>query len=73
MQSFSSQLRCVMRRFVRTPVFTIVAVTTLAVGIAANSAIFSVVNGVLLKPLPFRDPERLVGVWHKAPGLAWNR
>src|SRR5881628_1492371 len=71
MKSFRSQLRYVLRRFVRTPLFTVVAVTTLAVGIGANSAIFSVVNGVLLKPLPFRDSERLAGVWHKAPGLGF--
>ena len=57
------------RRLLRTPLFTSVAVLTLAVGIGANSAIFSVVNGVLLKPLPFHQADRLLGVWHTAPGI----
>jgi predicted permease len=49
--------------------FSIVAILTLGVGIAANTAIFSVIRGVLLKPLPFEDGDQLVGVWHTAPGL----
>ena len=57
------------RRLIRTPLFSIVAILTLAIGIGANAAIFTVVNGVLLKPLPFNDPDRLVGVWHTAPGI----
>jgi len=65
------KMRCAVRRLIHAPIFTIVAVTTLAVGIGANSAIFSVINGVLLKPLPFKDPERLVGIWHTAPGLGF--
>jgi predicted permease len=64
-----ARLRRVLRRLANAPLFTSVAVITLALGIGANTAIFSVVNGVLLKPLPFEDAERLVGVWHTAPGL----
>src|SRR5215471_6740904 len=64
-----ARLRLVSRRLVRAPLFTSMAVATLALGIGANTAIFSVIRGVLLKPLPFSEPERLVGVWHTAPGI----
>ncbi len=72
MRSFADQLRHVVRRLRRAPLFTAVALLTLAVGIGANTAIFSVLSGVLLKPLPFDDPDRLVGVWHTAPGLGFK-
>jgi predicted permease len=62
-------LRLLLRRFQRAPAFTIISLLTLALGIGATTAMFAVVNGVLLKPLPYADPERLVGLWHVAPGL----
>ena len=65
-------VRLAVRRLFQAPLFTTVTLITLAVGIGANTAIFSIVYGVLLKPLPFTDPERLVGVWHMAPGTGFE-
>ncbi len=65
----TSEFRWIVRRLSRAPLFTAITLLTLAVGIGANTAIFSVVNGVLLKPLPYAHPDRLVAVWQSAPGL----
>ena len=54
--------RHVLRRLARTPGFTLVVVLTLALGIGANTAIFSVIEGVLLKPLPYPSSEQLIGL-----------
>ena len=61
--SLLQDLRYGARSFLRAPRFTVPAVLALALGIGATSAIFSVVRGVLLEPLPYRDPERIVSIW----------
>ncbi len=63
------RFRHIVRRLARSPLFTAITVATLAIGIGANTAIFSVIEGVLLKPLPFADPDELIGVWHKSAAL----
>jgi predicted permease len=65
----SDQLRQVLRRLGRPPLFTAITLITLAAGIGANTVIFSVLEGVLLKPLPYPHPDELIGVWHTAPGV----
>src|SRR5687768_7977363 len=64
-----AELRHARRSLARAPGFTALAVLTLALGIGATTAIFSVVHGVLLKPLPFREPERLASLMHRGPGV----
>ena len=72
MESFLQQLRQVLRRLRLAPMFTVITLVTLAAGIGANVLVFSVVEGVLLKPLPYPEANRLVGVWHAAPGIQIN-
>ena len=67
--SVALPLRHAWRSLLRTPVFTITAALTLVIGIAASVAIFAVVNGVLLRPLPYGQPDRLVGAWIDLPPL----
>ncbi|MBZ5627095.1 MAG: ABC transporter permease [Acidobacteriia bacterium] len=72
MGSSTVRITHVLRRLFRAPMFTFITVITLAVGIGVNTAIFSVVSGVLLKPLPYRESDRLVGIWETAPGLGFK-
>ncbi|HSC15959.1 MAG TPA: ABC transporter permease, partial [Gammaproteobacteria bacterium] len=65
MDTFRQDLRYALRQLARSPGFTSVAVLTLALGIGANTAIFSAIDAIVFRPLPFGDAERIVTVWHQ--------
>src|SRR4030095_3119784 len=73
MNSFLQDLRYGFHMLIKQPAFTAVAIVTLALGIGTNAAIFSLLNAVLLKPLPFPDPDRLVIIWEDASAIGFPR
>ncbi len=70
--SLSNDFRYTVRSIYKRPFLSTVTVVTLALGVGAMGGMFTVVNNVLIKPLDYDDPGRLVGVWHTAPGFGWG-
>src|ERR1700686_2760887 len=66
---FLPDLRYALRTLFRSPGITLLVIASLAIGIGANTAMFSVVNALLLKPLPYPDPDRLAILWLRSPGI----
>src|SRR6187397_2677693 len=73
MSSIISDLRHGVRLLLRSPGFSMVAIATLALGIGANTAIFSIMNDVLFRPLPYGEPDRVVMVWEDVSYLGFPR
>jgi predicted permease len=69
MSGFVQDFRQAARAFAKSPGFTLAALLSLAIGIGANTSIFSVANALLLRPLPYRDADRLAILWNRSPGL----
>jgi predicted permease len=69
MNTLAQDLRYALRIFAKNPGFTLAAILSIAIGIGANTSIFSIMNALLLRPLPYKDADRLVILWNRSPGL----
>src|SRR6267154_4776925 len=69
MNAWMQDIRFALRSFAKNPGFTLAAVLSLAIGIGANTSIFSVANAMLFRPLPYDSPDRLVILWNRSLGL----
>jgi hypothetical protein len=69
MSTLAKDVAYAVRMLAKSPGFALAAILSLAIGIGANTSIFSILDALLLRPLPYRDAERLVILWNRSPGL----